>query len=289
MIHSMPVKTILLTVLALTAFAANSVFCRMALGGQTIDAAGFTIIRLVSGALTLGLILLFVRRGNVTASRGSWSAGLMLFAYAVAFSYAYITLDTGTGALILFGSVQITMIAISLFRGNRLHLSEWTGVSVAFGGFIYLVLPGVSAPSASGFALMTLSGIAWGIYTLIGRGSASPLSDTTYNFLRTLPLAAALMLITMSQIELSGPGVVLAMLSGAIASGMGYSIWYLALPALSATQAAVVQLSVPVIAALGGVLFMAETVSSRLMISSVFILGGILLVVLGRRYLVRRQ
>lgn len=282
-------KTIFFTSFALIAFAANSVLCRLALGEGTIDAASFTSIRLLSGAVVLLIILKLTDKDNTTSSQGNWLSALMLFTYAIAFSYAYITLDTGTGALILFGSVQITMILLSMFSGNRLHISEWIGMLVAFTGFVYLVLPGVSTPSLTGFLLMTLAGIAWGIYTLRGRGSKNPLADTTQNFVRTLPLVIILALITLQQAQLSSTGIILAILSGAVASGIGYTIWYLALGGLSATQAAVVQLSVPVIAALGGVIFVSEIISLRLTISSTMILGGILIVVLGRYHFVQKR
>lgn len=276
------VKVFLVTVCALVAFAANSVLCRFALGTGAIDAAGFTSIRLVSGAVVLVLIL-FLRTNHLpTTTQGSWFAGFMLFLYAITFSYAYIDLDTGTGALILFGAVQITMICLSIIKGNRLTISEWFGVVIACMGLIFLVLPGVSAPSVLGFLLMTTAGIAWGVYTLKGRGSENPLADTAYNFLRTLPLVMILVIITFREFHFTAHGVVLAMVSGGITSGVGYTIWYIALRNLTATQAAVAQLSVPLIAALGGVIFMAELVTFRLTISSIMILGGIFLVVMGR-------
>ncbi|MCH7506656.1 MAG: DMT family transporter [Proteobacteria bacterium] len=275
--------------MALIAFAANSVLCRLALGEETIDAASFTVIRLLSGALVLLAILAFSNDKEASASKGSWSASLMLFVYAVAFSFAYISLDTGTGALILFGSVQITMILLSLVSGNRLHLSEWVGVIIAFTGFVYLVLPEVTSPSVMGFLLMIAAGIAWGMYTLKGRGSAHPLKDTAYNFLRTIPLVIILLVITIQDAHYSAAGVLLAVLSGGIASGIGYTIWYIALGGLSTTQAAVVQLSVPVIAAFGGVLFVSEAITARLTLSASMVLGGILLVVLGRFYFVQRK
>ena len=276
-------KTLLLTCLALGAFATNSILCRLALGSEAIDAASFTIVRLLSGSLVLMIILWFTGRGENKTSRGSWPASVALFLYAAAFSYAYISLDTGTGALILFGAVQITMIALSIRAGNRLHTWEWVGVGTAFSGFVFLVLPGVSAPSSSGFLLMSLAGVAWGVYTLMGKGSKDPLADTSYNFLRTTPMLLILLLMALaSSAEYSNQGILLAVLSGAIASGLGYTVWYTALRGLSATQAAVVQLSVPVIAAMGGVAFSEETITLRLFESAVLILGGILLVVLGR-------
>lgn len=283
------IKTSVFTALALIAFAANSVLCRLALGEETIDAASFTVIRLLSGALVLLAILAFSNDKEASASKGSWSASLMLFVYAVAFSFAYISLDTGTGALILFGSVQITMILLSLVSGNRLHLSEWVGVIIAFTGFVYLVLPEVTSPSVMGFLLMIAAGIAWGMYTLKGRGSDHPLKDTAYNFLRTIPLVIILLVITIQDAHYSAAGVLLAVLSGGIASGIGYTIWYIALGGLSTTQAAVVQLSVPVIAAFGGVLFVSEAITARLTLSASMVLGGILLVVLGRFYFVQRK
>ena len=279
-------KTLIFTILALIAFAANSVLCRSALGGDTIDASSFTFIRLLSGALILLAVLKLRRREERTSTKGSWFAGIMLFSYAVTFSFAYNSLTTGTGAL-LFAAVQITMIMASLVTGNRLHISEWLGVAIAFGGFVYLVMPGVSAPSPAGFVLMTVAGIAWGAYTIKGRGSRNPLMDTAYNFLRTLPAALLLTIVSSGYAHYSPKGIVLAIMSGAIASGIGYTIWYIALGGLSATQAAVIQLSVPVIAALGGVVFVSELITARLALSSALILGGILLVMLGRRYLVQ--
>ena len=276
-------KTLLLTSIALVAFAANSILCRLALGAQAIDAESFTIVRLLSGSLALMIILWFTGGAGNKTSRGSWPASVALFLYAAAFSYAYISLDTGTGALILFGAVQVTMIVLSIRAGNRLHVLEWAGVGTAFAGFVFLILPGVSAPSPSGFLLMSLAGVAWGIYTLMGKGSKDPLADTSYNFLRTTPMALILVLMALSSsAEYSSQGILLAVLSGAIASGLGYTIWYTALRGLSTTQAAVVQLSVPVIAAMGGVAFSEETITLRLLESAVLILGGILLVVLGR-------
>ncbi|MBT3605361.1 MAG: DMT family transporter [Candidatus Latescibacteria bacterium] len=272
--------------MALIAFAANSVLCRLALGESSIDAASFSVIRLLSGVVVL-LVLVSVRGNKNGASEsGSWSASLMLFLYAIAFSFAYITLDTGTGALILFGAVQITMILLSLFSGNRLHVSEWAGIALAFMGFVYLMLPNVTTPSAMGFLLMTVAGIAWGIYTLKGRRSQNPLADTAYNFVRTLPLLIVVTVIAFKNAHFSSEGILLAVLSGGIASGLGYAIWYTALGGLSVTQAAVVQLLVPVIAAVGGVLLMSEAVTLRLVLSAAMILGGILMVVLGRYYFV---
>lgn len=282
-------KTIVFTGLALIAFAANSVLCRLALGERAIDASSFTIIRLLSGAIVLLMILIINRNKTDSSSKGSWPASFMLFLYAVTFSFAYVTLDTGTGALILFGSVQITMILLSIIYGNRLHIAELAGVLIAFIGFVYLILPGVTTPSVMGFFLMLISGIAWGIYTLKGRDSKSPLMDTAYNFVRTIPLIVILAIVTIQDIHLSSEGILLAVLSGAIASGIGYSIWYVALGGLSVMQAAVLQLLVPVIAALGGVIFVSEEISLRLTVSATMILGGVLIVVFGRNYFVQLQ
>lgn len=285
----MQINTIAYTSLALFAFAGNSVLCRLALGENSIDAASFTVIRLLSGVLALALIIGITRSNKKSAAKGSWTASFMLFIYALTFSYAYISLDTGTGALILFGSVQITMILRSIFTGGRLHYSEWIGMSVAFCGFVYLVLPGLGTPSVDGFFLMTIAGIAWGIYTLKGQGSTQALNDTAYNFLRTVPFVIVVFIITLQDINLSQQGVILAVASGALTSGFGYTVWYLALPGLSTTQAAVVQLLVPVIAAVGGIVFANETASLRLIVSSILILGGIFLVVLGHNYFLQNQ
>ena len=276
------------------AFAANSVLCRMALGQGSIDAASFTSIRLVSGAVTLVLLFGMVGKHKTSknkASKGSWLSGAMLFLYAVCFSYAYISLMTGVGALIAFASVQITMIGHGFLNGRRLSPIEWSGVLLAFGGFVYLVSPGISAPSTEGFILMTLSGFGWGMYSVLGLTSDHPLADTTFNFLRSnlflLLFISLLFGLSLShpgffEIGLSRKGVILALVSGALTSGLGYTIWYMALKGLSNVQASVVQLSVPVIAALGGILLLSEKLSLRLAVSSVVILSGILLVILGK-------
>ena len=275
--------------MALIAFAANSVLCRLALGNEAIDASSFTVIRLLSGTIVLLIIIATSRNIKGSSEKGSWTASFMLFLYAITFSYAYISLDTGAGALILFGSVQITMILLSLISGTRLHYIEWAGVTIAFTGFVYLIMPGITAPSAIGFLLMTVAGIAWGIYTLKGRGSKNPLMDTAYNFLRTTPLVILLAITTIANVNYSSEGIFLASLSGGITSGIGYTIWYIALGGLSSTQAAVLQLSVPVIAALGGVIFVSEAITSRLTISATMVLGGILMVILGRYYFTQHK
>lgn len=277
------IKSIAFTTMAMIAFAANSVLCRLALGGHAIDAAGFTSIRLLSGAIVLMGILKLGNPKNTVSTRGSWSAAFMLFLYAAAFSFAYVTLNTGAGALILFGSVQVTMILGSHLSGHRLFIVEWLGMAVAFSGLVILVLPGVTAPSFIGFFLMAVAGIAWGIYTLKGRGSTNPLSDTAYNFLRSVPFVMVLGLLFFNKGYLSREGILLAVISGAITSGLGYTLWYSALRYLSATRAAVVQLSVPVIAGLGGVVFISEQIRLRLVLSTLLTLGGILMVILGRK------
>lgn len=270
-----PLSILFYTSVALMAFAANSVLCRSALGETFIDAAGFTIIRLISGAAVLLLILKFNGKKGRSDSHGSWISAASLFTYAITFSYAYITLQTGTGALILFGAVQLTMISGAILAGKRLRIHIWSGVVFAFSGLLYLVFPGLKAPTFAGALLMTVSGIAWGIYSLKGRRSQNPLSDTTFNFLRSLLFVAILFLFSFHDFRISLNGFVLAVLSGAIASGIGYSIWYAALRGLSATRAGIVQLLVPVLAAFGGVIFISEKISAHLIISSVIILGGI--------------
>ena len=282
------IKVITCTIFALLAFAGNSVLCRLALGENTIDAASFTIIRLLSGIIILIIATTITRKKNETRSKGSWLAASMLFIYAVAFSYGYNSLDTGTGALILFGAVQITMIIVSVISGNKLHLSEWLGLFIAFSGFVYLIIPNLTTPSLMGFILMAVAGMAWGFYTLVGRSSKQPLSDTAYNFLRTSPFILVLLIFTFQDSNISQEGILLAVLSGAIASGVGYSVWYIALGGLSVTQAAVVQLFVPIIAAIGGVIFTNELITLRLLESSSLVLGGILTVILGRNYFLSR-
>ena len=277
-------KTVVWTILALVAFAANSILCRLALGEGVIDASSFTSIRLFSGIAMLVVISLVMQPKTLVAKpQGSWISAVALFIYAIAFSYAYTILDTGTGALILFSAVQITMILVGALQGNRPSRKEWVGLVISFVGFVYLVLPNVATPSLLGFVLMTMSGIAWAFYTLSGANSKNPLADTTYNFVRTFPLIVILVGSTISYMELSWKGVLLAGSSGAVASGLGYTIWYVALRKLSTVKAAITQLLVPVIATVGGVLFVDEVLSMRLVISSLLVLGGILLVIVSKR------
>lgn len=263
-------RTALYTLAALVAFAANSLLCRRALGHATIDAASFSTIRLASGAA----VLMLMTRGSV---RGSWRSALMLFLYAVPFSFAYIGLTAGTGALILFATVQGTMLTAALRSGSRLLVVQWSGLILALGGLVYLVLPGLAAPSPFGCALMTVAGVAWGLYSLRGRGASDPLAETAGNFARAVPFALLVSLLATSRVRLSHEGALLAAVSGTLASGCGYVIWYAALRGLSAAQAASVQLAVPVLAASGGVVFLSEPVTTRLILSSILILGGIAL------------
>jgi drug/metabolite transporter (DMT)-like permease len=275
------VRVLFLTLLTMIAFAANSILCRLALKTTPIDPATFTLIRLVAGAATLWLIVRVRTGANVHA--GSWASAFSLFAYAAAFSFAYLSLSAGTGALILFGSVQATMILYGLLRGERFTPLQALGLLLALGGLAALLLPGVTAPDWAGAILMTVAGIAWGAYSLMGRASTRPIETTAGNFLRASAFGALLGLASLGLFAWDAHGAGLAVLSGAVASGLGYAIWYTVLPALRATQAATVQLSVPVIAAIGGVLLLGERLSLRLVLCSVAILGGIALVLHARR------
>jgi drug/metabolite transporter (DMT)-like permease len=269
-------RTLLLTALAMTAFAANSLLCRLALGEGAIDAPSFTGLRLASGALVLWLLL--AKRTGVRLIRPNPKAAVMLFAYAAAFSFAYLDLDAGVGALILFGAVQLTMVTAGLIAGEASPPLTWTGLGMSLGGLVYLVSPGLTAPPLTGAALMALAGVAWGFYSLSGRGVSDPLQATAGNFVGAVPLGVLLCLPFLGALHLSTAGVLLAIASGALASGLGYVIWFAALRGLSASAAASVQLSVPLLAACGGVLWLGETFTWRLAIASVLILGGIALV-----------
>lgn len=280
-------RTILLTAVAMAAFAANSILARLALGSGAIDAASYTGIRLASGAVVVGmLVMLRGKSGWRSLARlGTWQQAAALLGYALAFSLAYQLLGASVGALILFASVQIGMVARAVLVGDRPGALEWLGLGLAGAAFVYLVSPGLAAPDPLGALLMVMSGLCWAAYSLLGRGSSQPLADTAGNFLRCLPVAVLLLV---GGLALNAPrldGVIYAVASGAIASGLGYAIWYAALPELSRTRAAVVQLSVPVIAAFGAALFIGETVTPRLLVSSALILGGIALATLlaGRR------
>ena len=272
-------RTILLTTVAMVAFAANSILARLALGDGAIDAAGYTGIRLASGAVVLALLVsLRGHRGwGALVALGTWRQAAALLGYALAFSLAYLLLGASMGALILFASVQIGMVARALLAGDRPGAFEWLGLGLAGAAFVYLVSPGLEAPDPLGALLMVVSGLCWAAYSLLGRGSAQPLADTAGNFLRCLPAALVLLVIGLALQPPRLDGAIYAILSGAIASGLGYAVWYSALPLLSRTRAAVVQLSVPVIAAFGAVLLLGETMTPRLLASSVLILGGIAL------------
>ncbi len=268
---------------ALVAFAANSVLCRLALGGAAIDAASFTTIRLAAGAGVLLLITIACNKKSLSLSQVKPISALLLFLYAAAFSFAYINLSTGTGALVLFGSVQATMLVAALGSGERPHPLEWAGLALALCGLVYLVFPGLqSAPPLVSSTFMAVAGISWGLYSLRGRGGSDPLADTTGNFALALPLAVAVNLITHSDAHVSQRGVLLAVLSGALASGVGYVVWYAALRGLTATRAATVQLAVPVLAAAGGLVFMSEKITSPLLLAACVILGGVGLALSGR-------
>ncbi len=269
-------QTFILTVLTLIAFAANSILCRMALKAEIIDPVSFTQIRLFSGVVFLAPFFYMRRAAILPIKRQDFRAAAALFVYAIAFSLAYVSLDAGAGALILFGMVQLTMIGAGIAGGLRPGALQWAGVALAFAGLIYLLAPGFTAPPLAGAALMALAGVAWGAYSLLGRGEADPTGATARNFLLTLPLVLLLFLAT-HEMRIEPAGVALAVLSGAIASGAGYVIWYRALKGLTTVNASVVQLAVPAIAALGGVALLGEMLTLRLAIASVLILGGIYL------------
>ena len=278
----------ILTAVTLIAFAANSLLCRPALGGELIDPVSFTTLRLVSGAI----ILLPISRlaGESPAPRGqgrqerhgSWGSGVALFVYAIAFSLAYLSLDAGMGALILFGCVQATMIGAGLRSGERPHPVQWLGLITAFSGLVYLVSPGTAAPDPLGAFLMSISGIAWGVYSVRGKGEAAPILSTAANFARAAPLAVIASAMAFLFAHAETMGVILALVSGTLTSGLGYVLWYKVLRGLTTTLASIVQLLVPVLAAFGGVVFLAEQVSARLAIASALILGGVAMAILTR-------
>ncbi|WP_431822609.1 DMT family transporter [Burkholderia sp. F1] len=275
-------RTVLLTTAAMFAFASNSLLCRLALRDAQIDAASFGSLRLVSGALMLAIV---ARAGaGRPPPRADWLAAAMLFAYVACFSFAYLSVSAATGALILFGAVQLTMFAAGLHAGERFAAPGWVGMAAAVAGLLYLVSPGVSAPTPGGVVLMSAAGVAWGVYSLRGRGLADPLAATAGNFLRAAPMALALSAAFAGHFHPTMRGALLAVASGALTSGIGYVIWYAALKHLTAMRAAAVQLSVPPIAACGAVLFLAERPTWRLAIASAAILGGIALVLASRAH-----
>jgi drug/metabolite transporter (DMT)-like permease len=274
-------RLFLLTSTAMLAFALNSLLCRHALKATAIDPASFATIRIVSGAVSL--CLLASLRDRALPRGGTWSAALALAAYAVTFSFAYASLTAATGALILFGAVQVTMIGYGHWCGERFGGAQAIGFLFALAGLVGLMLPGLAAPPLGGSVLMVAAGIAWGIYTVLGRNRGEPLAVNAGNFARASAFAVLASLATLSHTSLDPAGVVDALLSGAVTSGVGYAIWYAALRDLDVTRAAVSQLSVPVIAAVGGIVLLGEAPTLRLAIAGIAILGGIALVVVPRR------
>lgn len=288
--------TFLLTALALVAFAANSLLCRMALGGGLIDPVSFTTLRLVGGALALSLLARAVasisRRGaprqeaaerQPAGSGGSWASGLALFVYAAGFSLAYVSLSTGMGALILFAAVQVTMIGAALRLGERLGPSGWVGAAAALTGLVYLTLPGLTAPSPLAALSMAAAGVAWGVYSIRGRAAQAPIAMTAGNFVRSVPFVVVAGVFALARVHAEPAGVALALTSGVVTSGLGYFIWYRALRGLTTIQASLSQLLVPVLAAAAGIVLLAEPLTGRLVTASALILGGMLLAVLRRR------
>ena len=297
--------TPLFTVFALLAFASNSLLCRLALGSRAIDAASFTGVRLLSGAIALVLLRAGARSASGSTRHSSadrnlgagpqppsrttanpWLSAALLFLYAAPFSFAYVSLGASTGALVLFLCVQATMFVGAIRSGEGVHWLEWVGVAAALGGLVYLVSPGLSAPSPLGTALMAVAGVAWGLYSLRGRRSSNPIGDTAGNFARSVPFAALtlglVLVLDPAVTHVSPRGLLLAASSGALASGLGYAAWYAALPRLAAIRAAVLQLTVPVITAAGGILLLSERVSMRLALSATLILGGVGIALAGR-------
>lgn len=266
-------RLLLASTMAMLAFAGNSLLCRAALGAEHIDAASFTSLRIVSGAATLALIVGLKHRR--LALGGNWWSALALLAYAAAFSFAYIDLTTATGALLLFGAVQATMIGYGLVSGERLNALQLVGALMAGAGLVGLLLPGLSAPPLGGALLMLGAGVAWGVYSLRGRGTGDATQKTAGNFLRAVPMALLISALTLKQASSDGFGAFLALISGALTSGVGYAIWYTVLPHLRTSSAATLQLSVPVIASFGGVVLLSEPLSWRLGLTSIAILGGI--------------
>jgi drug/metabolite transporter (DMT)-like permease len=276
------VRTISLTLLALVAFASNSLLTRLALGSRRLDAASFTAIRLASGAVTLAVIVL-VQSRSWRALRGTGIAGpLALFAYAAPFSLAYLRIGAAVGALVLFGVVQLTMIGYGIARGEHPTPVMWLGLALAAGGLLVLTVPAVARPDPIGVVLMAVAGCAWAVYTLVGRGAADPIAANARSFLWSTPLALLLVVLARTPVHATTSGVALALVSGAVTSGIGYAIWYRALPGLTVTQAAVAQLSVPVIAAAGAVLTLGETMTTRLVLAGLAVLSGVALVLSAR-------
>ncbi|MFV7771777.1 DMT family transporter [Shewanella marisflavi] len=275
------IRLLLLTSVTMLAFAANSLFCREALASGSIGAASFTLIRIASGALMLGILVSpHIRTGGLG---GNWLSAAALFGYAIAFSFAYNSLSAGTGALLLFGAVQITMILYGLWSGERINRKQTIGALLAGAGLVWLVLPGVSAPSLVGAVLMIIAGISWGVYSLLGRSTDRPTLATAGNFIRAVPMALVPFALLVHSETISATGIGYAVASGALASGLGYALWYLVLPSLTSVTAATVQLSVPVIAAFGGFIWLGEAMTTRLLVASIAILGGIALFVMSKQ------
>jgi drug/metabolite transporter (DMT)-like permease len=274
-------RVVSLTVLAMLAFAGNSLLCRVALRDTAIDAASFTSIRLGSGALMLAVIVALRQRRPWQA--GGWRAAAMLFGYAACFSFAYRQLSAATGALLLFGAVQVSMLGYGLATGERLARLQIAGLLLAVGGLVYMLLPGLAAPPAEGATFMLLAGFSWTVYSMLGRRAGDPVDATAGNFLRSLPFAALLSIACATSTRIDAAGAGWAVLSGAITSGLGYVLWYAVLPSLKAASAAIIQLSVPAIAALGSVVLLGEALSTRLLLASAAILGGVALAVLRQR------
>lgn len=276
-----PLRIFNLTALAMIAFAGNSLLCRFALNRTAIDPATFTSVRIFSGALMLWLIVKM--RHRKAGDAGSWPSAFTLFVYAAGFSFAYVSLTAATGALLLFVAVQGTMITAGIVRGERMRLPQWLGVAIAFAGFVVLLLPGIAAPPLFSAVLMLGAGVAWGVYSLRGKQSGDATLATAGNFLRAVPMTIILSGAYVFRSRIDGLGVLYAFISGAITSGLGYVIWYAVLPSLRRTTAATVQLSAPVLAALGGILLLHETITIRFILCAFAVLGGIALVVLEKR------
>lgn len=270
-------RIVLLTTAALTGFAANSLLTRAALGSHLIDAPSFTLIRLATGTATL--LLLVRARGRTTTGRGTWTGGLALAAYAVAFTIAYTRIGAAVGALLLFGAVQITMTGTGLVRGERPKHVDWLGVVLAMGGLLVLTLPGAAAPDVTGAALMLVAGACWGAYSLLGRTSGDPLATTSGNFVRATVLAVLALAALLPHASITGRGVLLAAASGSIASGVGYTFWYAALPALASWRAALLQLLVPVLTAILAAAWLGEVISTRLVVAALLVIAGVALTV----------
>ena len=280
----MSARTLLLTTLVMLTFAGNSLLCRAALRDASIDPASFTTLRLVSGSLALWLLLrLGSSKRPAATGTGSPYGAIALFVYAAALSFAYVGLDAGAGALLLFGAVQLSMVAWGLWRGERLGATQLVGMLLAIGGLVALLLPGSHAPSLGVSLLMLLSGAAWGAYSLLGRGTRDPLSSTASNFLLASPLAILLSLAMFGSFHWSPAGVLYAVLSGALTSGIGYAVWYTVLPRLAAIQAASVQLCVPLLTAVAGSLLLGEALTLHLLLAGAAILGGVALVLRARQ------